>query len=66
VRRPPPIAALFTLLAAGLAVIAVSAWGGGAHVAALAAAVLAAWMAGLVVRLVVPCRKPSGDDPRIR
>ena len=66
VRRPPPIAALFAVLAAGLAVIAVGAWGGGAHVAAVAAAVLAAWMAGLVVRLVVPPRKPSEDDPRIR
>jgi hypothetical protein len=66
VRRPPPIAALFTLLAAGLAVIAVGAWGGGAHVAAVAAAVLATWMGGLVVRLLVPRRKASGDDPRIR
>ena len=28
VRRPPPIAALFTVLAAGLALIAVAAWGG--------------------------------------
>jgi hypothetical protein len=66
VRRPPPIAALFALLSAGLTVIAIAAWGGGAHVAALAAAVLAAWMAGLVVRLVAPPRKPSEDDPRIR
>jgi hypothetical protein len=66
VRRPPPIAALFTVLAAGLAVIAFAAWGGGAHVAALAAGVLAAWMAGLAVRLLVPRRKPSGEDPRIR
>ncbi|HET6171572.1 MAG TPA: hypothetical protein VFD90_03130 [Gaiellales bacterium] len=65
-RRPPPIAALFTVLAAGLTVIAVSAWGGGAHVAAVAAAVLAVWMAGLVVRLVVPPRKRSGNGPRIR
>lgn len=65
-RRPPPIAALFTLLAAGLTVIAVGAWGGGAHVPAVAAAVLAAWMAGLVVRLVVPTRKRPGSDPRIR
>jgi integrase/recombinase XerC len=54
VRRPPPIAALFTVLAAGLALIATAAWGGGAHVAAVAAAVLAIWMAGLVVRLVMP------------
>ena len=46
VRRPPPIAALFTVLAAGLALIAVAAWGGGAHVAALAAAVLAAGWRG--------------------
>jgi nucleoside permease NupC len=66
VRRPPPIAALFTVLTAGLAVIAVGAWGGGAHVAAVAAAVLAAWMAGLVVRLVMPPRKRAEDDPRIR
>jgi hypothetical protein len=66
VRRPPPIAALFTVLAAGLGVIAVGAWGGGAHVAAVAAAVLATWMAGLVVRLLTPPRKPSKHDPRIR
>jgi hypothetical protein len=65
-RRPPPIAALFTALAAGLALIAVAAWGGGAHVAALAAGVLSAWMAGLVVRLVAPARKRREDDPRIR
>jgi hypothetical protein len=66
VRRPPPIAALFALLAAGLTVIAVGAWGGGAHVAAVAAAVLAAWMAGLVVRLLAPPRKRPRDDQRIR
>jgi hypothetical protein len=66
VRRPPPIAVLFTLLAAGLAVIAVGGWRGGAHVAAVAAAVLAAWMAGLVVRLLVPPRKRSDDESRIR
>jgi hypothetical protein len=66
VRRPPPIAALFTVLAAGLALIAVAAWGGGAHVAALAAGVLAAWMAGLVVRLVIPPRKRPEDESRIR
>lgn len=65
-RRPPPIAFLFTLLSAGLAVIAVGAWGGGAHVAAVAAAVLAAWMAGLVVRLLAPARKRPPDDQRIR
>jgi hypothetical protein len=52
VRRPPPIAALFTLLAAGLALIAVAAWNGGARVPALAAAVLAAWMGGLALRTV--------------
>jgi hypothetical protein len=66
VRRPPPIAALFTVLAIGLGVIAKAAWGGGAHVAALAAGVLALWMAGLVVRLVRPPQKRSGSDPRIR
>jgi hypothetical protein len=66
VRRPPPIAALFTVLAAGLTVIAVGAWGGGAHVAAVAAGVLAVWMAGLAVRLVVPPRKRPRNDPRIR
>ena len=65
-RRPPPIAALFTALAAGLALIAVAAWGGGAHVAALAAGVLSAWMAGLVVRLVIPPRKRPEDESRIR
>jgi hypothetical protein len=66
VRRPPPIAALFTLLAAGLAVIAKAAWAGGAPIPAVAAGVLAAWMATLVVRLVLPPRKRSADDPRIR
>ena len=50
VRRPPPIAALFTLLAAGLALIAVAAWDGGAPIPAVAAAVLAAWMAGIALR----------------
>jgi hypothetical protein len=66
VRRPPPIAALFTVLAAGLALIAVAAWRGGAHVAALAAAVLATWMTGLVVRLVMPTSKRPDDESRIR
>ena len=65
-RRPPPIAALFTVLVAGLALIAVAAWGGGAHVAAVAAAVLAIWMAGLVVRLVMPPKKRPEDESRIR
>jgi hypothetical protein len=65
-RRPPPIAALFALLACGLGVIAKAAWGGGAPIPALAAAVLAAWMATLVVRLLLPARKRSADDPRIR
>ena len=51
-RRPPPIAGLFTVLAAGLALIAAAAWNGGARVPALAAAVLALWMAGLVFRLL--------------
>jgi hypothetical protein len=66
VRRPPPIAALFTVLATGLAVIAVAAWGGGAPVPALAAAVLAAWMAGLALRLVFGSRRPPREDSRIR
>ena len=65
-RRPPPIAGLFTVLAAGLALIATAAWGGGAHVAAVAAAVLAIWMAGLVVRLVMPPKKRPEDESRIR
>ncbi|HEY3612606.1 MAG TPA: hypothetical protein VGK92_02825 [Gaiellales bacterium] len=65
-RRPPPIAALFTVLAAGLALIAVAAWGGGATVPALAAAVLAVWMAGLVLRLVFGPRKPPSGDSRIQ
>jgi hypothetical protein len=64
-RRPPPIAALFVLLAAGLALIAVGAWRGGADVPAFAAAVLAAWMAGLALRAL---RRPSRvrEDTRIR
>ena len=66
VRRPPPIAALFVLLAAGLALIAVAAWGGGAHVAALAAAVLAAWMAGLALRTLRGPRRRSRGDSSIR
>jgi hypothetical protein len=65
-RRPPPIAGLFAVLAAGLGLIAVAAWNGGARVPALAAAVLATWMAGLVVRLLrVPRRRPP-DDSRIQ
>jgi hypothetical protein len=66
VRRPPPIAGLFTLLAAGLAVIAVAAWGGGAKVPAFAAAVLAAWMAGLVLTSIRRKKKPTADDSSIR
>jgi len=66
VRRPPAIAGLFTALAAGLALIAVAAWHGGARVPALAAAVLAAWMAGLVVRLVRGPRRPPPEDSRIQ
>jgi hypothetical protein len=59
VRRPPPIAALFVLLAAGLALIAVAAWNGGARVPAFAAAVLAAWMAGLALRSIAGPRNRS-------
>jgi hypothetical protein len=66
VRRPPPIAALFTLLAAGLALIAVAAWGGGAQVPAFAAAVLATWMAGLALRTLRRPRGSSGEDSSIR
>jgi hypothetical protein len=66
VRRPPPIAALFTVLTAGLALIAVAAWGGGARVPAVAAAVLAAWMAGLALRLILGPRRARGEDSRIR
>ena len=65
-RRPPPIAALFTVLTAGLTLIALAAWGGGAHVPALAAAVLALWMAGLVLRLLFGGRRPRGEDSSIR
>jgi hypothetical protein len=43
---------LFAVLAAGLALIAVAAWNGGARVPAFAAAVLAAWMAGLALRSI--------------
>jgi hypothetical protein len=57
---------LFTVLAAGLALIAVAAWRGGARVPALAAAVLAVWMAGLVVRLVRGARRPPPGDSRIQ
>jgi hypothetical protein len=66
VRRPPPIAALFTVLAAGLALIAVAAWRGGAHVPAGAAAVLAVWMAGLAARLIAGPRRARGEDSSIR
>jgi hypothetical protein len=66
VRRPPAIAGLFTVLAAGLALIAVAAWHGGARVPALAAAVLAVWMAGLVVRVVRSPRRPPPEDSRIQ
>ncbi len=65
-RRPPPIAGLFTLLAAGLALIAVAAWGGGASVPAFAAAVLAAWMAGLAYRSIRRPKKRTADDSSIR
>ena len=65
-RRPPPIAGLFAVLAAGLALIAVAAWNGGARVPALAAAVLATWKAGLVVRLLRVPRRPPPDDSRIQ
>lgn len=65
-RRPPPIAGLFAVLAAGLGLIAVAAWGGGAKVPALAAAVLAVWMAGLALRLIFGPRKRPPDDARIR
>ena len=57
-RRPPPIAGLFAVLAAGLALIAFAAWGGGAKVPALAAAVLALWLAGLALRLIAGPRRP--------
>ena len=61
-RRPPAIAGLFTLLALGLAVIALAAWNGGATVPAFAAVVLAAWMAGIVVKMVLaPRRRPPAD-----
>jgi hypothetical protein len=65
-RRPPPIAGLFAVLAAGLTLIAVAAWGGGARVPALAAAVLAAWMAWLALRLLIGPRGPKREDTRIR
>ena len=60
------IAGLFTLLAAGLALIALAAWGGGARVAAFAAAVLAAWMAGLALRTLRRPRRSSGEDSTIQ
>ena len=60
-RRPAPIALLFVLLAAGLAVIALAAWDGGARVPAFAAGVLAAWMAGLALRAL---RRPRPRAPR--
>jgi hypothetical protein len=66
VRRPPPIAGLFCLLAAGLALIAAAAWGGGARVPAFAAAVLAAWMAGLALRALRGSRKASKEDSSIQ
>jgi hypothetical protein len=66
VRRPPPIAGLFTLLAAGLALIAVAAWGGGARIPAFAAAVLAVWMAGLALRTLRRPRRTPGEDSTFR
>jgi hypothetical protein len=66
VRRPPPIAGLFTALAAGLTLIAVAAWNGGARVPAFAAAVLALWMVGLVIRLLRGPRRPPPGDSRIQ
>jgi hypothetical protein len=66
VRRPPPIAGLFAVLAAGLALIAVAAWNGGARVPAFAAAVLALWMVGLVIRLLRGPRRPPPEDSRIQ
>ena len=65
-RRPPPIAALFTVLTAGLALIAIAAWRGGARVPAVAAAVLAVWMAGLALRLIVGPRRAREEDSSIR
>jgi hypothetical protein len=66
VRRPAPIALLFVLLAAGLALIAAAAWQGGARVPAFAAAVLAAWMAGLALRALRRPRRRSSGDRSIR
>jgi peptidoglycan/LPS O-acetylase OafA/YrhL len=66
VRRPPPIAGLFALLAVGLAVIAVAAWDGGAKVPAFAALVLAAWMAGIVLKMVLGLRRRPPGDSSIR
>lgn len=43
------IAALFAALALGLAVIAVAAWRGGLGIAAIGAAVLAAWLLTMAV-----------------
>jgi hypothetical protein len=65
-RRPPPIAGLFTVLAAGLALIAVSAWRGGAHAASFGAGVLAIWMAGLALRALRGPGRPPGEDSSIQ
>jgi len=65
-RRPSPIAGLFTLLAAGLALIALAAWSGGARVPAFAAGVLAVWMAGLALRSFRGPKKRTADDSSIR
>jgi hypothetical protein len=61
-----PIAGLFVLLAAGLALIALAAWRGGARVPAFAAAVLAAWMGGLALRSIRAPRNRTGGDSSIR
>jgi hypothetical protein len=65
-RRPPAIAGLFALLAAGLAVIALAAWDGGARVPAFAAAVLAAWMAWVALKTLRRPTRPPREDSKIR
>ena len=65
-RRPPPIAGLFTVLAAGLALIAVAAWGGGAQGARAGGRRARALDGGLALRLLVGPRRPPADDSRIQ
>lgn len=51
------VAALFAVLALGLAVIAVTAWRGGLGIAAIGAAVLAVWLLTMAVTAIRRTRR---------